>query len=390
MGTNSGAVRTVDADTHLYETRDLWERYADPGDRDRVLRIVDDDLGHPWLVDRSGRRIHLVEVHHPGDADAMGAYRRMVRAGEARLVPYDEELPRDFWDPGARLARLDEFGTAESVVFPNFGLLWERPLADDPATQLANMRAWNRWAADLVVAGGGRLHPSAHLSLRDLGWLEEELARLASDGIRIGMIAPALVDGKRLSHPDLDRAWAAFVEHGVTPVFHVEAFPHPFHAEWYEGDPDPVNPVLSSVFLWTGPALALADMAVGGVFDRHPDLRLGVFEFSALWLPDFLVYLDGGFGFHASFNGEPLTRLELKPSEYIRRQVRVAAFSFEGPKRLVDLVGPDMFMYSSDWPHAEGISDPAADMAATGAQLEGDAARRYHADNVAFVLRHDS
>ncbi|HVM41626.1 MAG TPA: hypothetical protein VM618_12700, partial [Acidimicrobiia bacterium] len=318
-----GAPPVLDADTHLYEPRDLWERYADPGDRDRALRIVDDDLGHPWLVDASGRKLHLVEIHHPGDAAAMGAYRRQVRAGEPRRVRYDEELPADFVEPEARLDRLDAFGTAESVVFPNFGLLWERPLGDDPATQLANMRAWNRWAVDVVVAGKGRLHPSAHLSLRDLDWLDEELGRLAAGGVRIGMIAPALVDGKRLSHPDLDRAWSSFVEHGVTPVFHVEAFPHPFHDAWYDGDPDPVNPVLSSVFLWTGPALALADMAVGGVFDRHPDLRLGVFEFSALWVPDFLMYLDGGFAFHANFNGAPLTELSLKPSEFIRRQVRV-------------------------------------------------------------------
>ena len=105
--------------------------------------------------------------------------------------------------------------------------------------------------------------------------------------------------------PDLDRAWAAFVRHGVTPVFHVSAFPHPFHDAWYEDDdPDDVAPVLSSVFLWTAPALALADLAIHGVFARHPDLRLGIMELSAVWVPMYLLMLDGGFAFHERFNGE--------------------------------------------------------------------------------------
>jgi len=40
-------------------------------------------------------------------------------------------------------------------------------------------------------------------------------------GVKLAMIAPALVDGKQLSHPDLERAWRSFIEHDVTPVFHV-------------------------------------------------------------------------------------------------------------------------------------------------------------------------
>lgn len=47
-------------------------------------------------------------------------------------------------------------------------------------------------------------------------------------------------------------------------------------------------------------------------------------ELSAVWVPMFLLTLDGGFDFHATFNGAPLTEMELRPSEYVRRQVRVA------------------------------------------------------------------
>ncbi|HZU80041.1 MAG TPA: amidohydrolase family protein, partial [Acidimicrobiales bacterium] len=352
--------RRFDADTHLYERRGLWAEYADPGERHLAISIVDDELGHAWLH-QDDRRIDLAEIHHPGDLDAMGAYRARVRAGLPPETPFDEALPRGFWDPEARLVQLDEFGLDASVIFPNYGLLWERPLADRPGAQLANMRAWNRWTGDVTAAGKGRLHPVAHVSLRDLDWLEQELARLSAAGVRLAMVAPALVDGKPLSHPDLDRAWSAFEASGVAPVFHVAAFPHPFHDPWYDADPDAVAPVLGSVFIWTAPALAICDMAINGVFERHPRLRLGVMELSAVWVPMFLLMLDGGYDFHARFNGKPLSDLPLRPSEYVRRQVRVAVFCYEGPQRLIGEVGDDMFMFSSDYPHAEGIAKPVED-----------------------------
>src|SRR5579863_10001782 len=260
---------------HLYETRGLWAEYADPADRHLALSIEDDDLGHAWIT-QGGGRVDLAEIHHPGDLDAMGAYRRRVRAGLAAEVPFDEALPRQFYDPEARLAQLTEFGLDAAVLFPNYGLLWERPLADRLDATLVNMRAWNRYTGDVVAAGGGALYPVGHVSLRDLAWLEEELETLSRVGVRLAMVAPALVDGLPLSHPDLDRAWSLFEDHGVAPVFHVSAFPHPFHDEWYDTDPDSVAPVVSSVFIWSAPALAICDMAIHGVFERHPGLRLGV------------------------------------------------------------------------------------------------------------------
>jgi predicted TIM-barrel fold metal-dependent hydrolase len=380
-----GLMAVIDSDTHLYESRTLWSDYADPGDRGKTLCVADDDLGHAWLV-FGDRRIAVAEVHHPGDVDKMGQYRQKVLAREKADASYDELLPRAFWDPVARVDDLDRFGIDETVVFPNFGLLWERPLQDDLEATKVNMAAWNRWTVDMAAAGKGRLHPVAHLSLRDLDWLDEQLSSLERGGIRLAMIAPALVDGKPLSDPGLDRAWEAFVRHGVTPVFHVSAFPHPFHDEWYEDDdPDDVAPVLSSVFLWTAPALALADMAIHGVFARHPDLRLGIMELSAVWVPMYLLMLDGGFAFHARFNGSPLTEMELTPSEYVRRHVRVAAFGYERPDKLIRHAG-DLFMFCSDFPHAEGLARPLDDYTRM-CTLQPEAAPALYSDNLEWLLR---
>ncbi|HEV2311055.1 MAG TPA: amidohydrolase family protein, partial [Acidimicrobiia bacterium] len=224
----------------------------------------------------------------------------------------------------------------------------------------------------------------AHLTLRDPAWLDAELARLSAAGVRLGMIAPATVDGRPLSHPDHERLWSAFVEHGITPVFHVADQPRVFEDAWYTEPDDAFVPTVESVFLWTPPALAVTDLIVNGVLDRHPDLRIGIIELSAIWVPMYLLMLDGAVEFTTRLNGQPLAPLAMKPSEYFRRQVRVAAFSYERPARLRKQAG-SLFMCCSDFPHSEGTSTPIADYAAIGEGPDEDPSL-FH-DNVAFLLR---
>jgi len=376
----------IDADQHLFESRTTWRDHAAAADREHTLAIVDDDVGNAWLT-WQGCRIVLADVTLPGEPEAVGARLQRALAGERPEARYDDILPRDYWDPAARLETLDALGLDQSVVFPNYGLVWERVLADDLDATRVNMGAWNRWAVAAAREGKGRLLPVAHLTLRDLDFLDEQLRLLAAGGVRLAMISPGLVDGRRLSHPDHDRAWAAFVEHGVTPVFHVANVTRPFADAWFETDPEPTNPALASVFLWAGAALGLADLVVNGVLDRHPDLRFGIMELSAIWVPMFLQYLDGGVAFHERLHGRPIVELELAPSEYVRRQVRIAAFSYERPDHLTRQAG-DLFMFCSDYPHSEGTADPLADYRErAGTMGEPAAAPGLFADNVSWLVR---
>jgi hypothetical protein len=140
------------------------------------------------------------------------------------------------------------------------------------------------------------------------------------------------------------------------------------------------------VFLWTPVALAISDLILGGVLERHPDLRLGIMELSAPWVPLHLMMMDGGLDFASRFEGTP-TGLPMRPSEYFRRQVRVAAFSYERPDKLTRAAG-DIFMACSDYPHAEGTTTPMADYAAAG-ELSPEAAPALFGGNVGFLLRAD-
>ena len=108
-------------------------------------------------------------------------------------------------------------------------------------------------------------------------------------------------------------------------------------------------------------------------------------ELSAVWVPMFLLMLDGGYDFHARFNGEPLTQMDLKPSEYVRRQVRVAAFGYERPDMLIRQAG-DLFMFCSDFPHAEGLANPLEDYTRL-CNLDSDASPALYSDNLSWLLR---
>src|SRR6266511_4144151 len=307
--------RIIDCDQHLYESRTTWLDHIDPTMRDEALRIEDDDLGYAHITWR-GRRLGIADVQIPRDTEHNGRHRERYRQGLPPEYRYDEALPDHYWDPPARARHLAELGVDEAVLFPNFGLLWERRLSGSLPALTANMAAWNRWCATVRADGDGRLHPVAHLTLRDADWLDRQLRDLSNADVRLAMIAPALVDGRPLSHPDHDPIWAAFVDCGITPIF--------------------------------------------------------------------LLMLDGGWDFVSRLNGRAQTELSLRPSEYFRRHVRVAAFSYEEPRRLEAKAG-DLFMCCSDYPHSEGTSSPVADYEARGNMPESSPGL-FH-DNTAFLLR---
>jgi predicted TIM-barrel fold metal-dependent hydrolase len=374
----------VDSDQHLYEPRTMWLDHIDPDHRDDALQIVDDDLGYAWLTWR-GKRLGPADVQRPRETSALGTLHERIRAGLPPETRYDDDLPADYWEASARADRLAAMGVDEAIAFPNFGLLWERTLDADLGALTANMTAWNRWCATVVVDGRGKVHPVAHVTLRDQDWLFDELARLERDGVRLAMVAPALVDGRPLSHPDHEPIWRAFVERGVRPLFHVADQRKVFADGWYTDPPDSFVPTLDSVFLWTAAALACTDLILNGTLERHPDLRIGIVELSAVWVPMFLMMLDGGADFTARLNGRPLTPPSMRPSDYFRRQVRVSSFSYELPARLIRQTG-DLYMCCSDYPHSEGTATPTADYSSGPIPVGPDDAPGLFHDNVSLLL----
>ena len=88
-----------------------------------------------------------------------------------------------------------------------------------------------------------------------------------------------------------------------------------------------------------------------------PELRGGVIESGAGWAPEFLRELD--LGYKSFSRTDPyLKDMPLTPSEYVRRAVKFTPFPGEDVGRMIRDGGADLFMFSSDYPHPEGTTDP--------------------------------
>jgi hypothetical protein len=135
--------------------------------------------------------------------------------------------------------------------------------------------------------------------------------------------------------------------------------------------------------LWVPPAVAITDLIVNGTLARYPELHIGIVELSSIWVPQYLLMLDGGWDFTTRLNGAPLSPIDMRPSEYFRRQVRVSSFSYEQPGRLT-AKSDDVYMCCSDYPHSEGTATPLEDYARGGCLPEQ--ASGLFGDNIGTLL----
>lgn len=383
----------IDADGHLYEPRSMWSEYCAAEDRDVAIRIEDDNLGYSWLTVRGesiGKRAYVTGPTSGDDFSALGVTLNRWRAGLPNDEPAYDDMPRAFWDPTARRDALDDWGIDAAVLFPQFGFQWEWPLASDPYALRVNMEAWNRYIVEVAQEGRGRLHPVGHVHLEsDPRWLRAELKRLSENGITMAMCYPSLVNGRRLSHPDLDAMWRSFTDFGVAPAWHITSQMQSIfddYQAWGDNDDGMVR-VVTGLHVRVAVEVALTDMAVNGVFARHPDLRIATAEVGAEWFSVLCKRIDNWFRIHAALNGRPLNEQLLEePSDYLRRAVRlICSFPTDwSPLILSEL--SDQAAFGGDFPHPEGLMNPLFDYQARVGELSDELATKIYGGNIAPLV----
>jgi glycosyltransferase involved in cell wall biosynthesis len=99
---------------------------------------------------------------------------------------------------------------------------------------------------------------------------------------------------------------------------------------------------------------SLATLILSGVLERHPALRVGTVEHELAWIPFFLDQMD------YTYTDRPVRGAwhrfadpDARPSDFFRRQC-FASFQEDAIGiRLRDVIGPDVLMWGSDYPHTE-------------------------------------
>ncbi|MGH7823198.1 MAG: amidohydrolase family protein, partial [Candidatus Binatia bacterium] len=268
----------VDADGHVLEPPDLWERYIDPPYRDRALRMRTDADGLEYL-EIGGKPSERSRRGFPGTLGGMGKAEERIKPSPERT--YLAGAPFGSMDMRERIELLDRQALDAAVLYPTLAILWECELEDVELSQ-AYTRAYNRWIVDFCRPSGGRLVPIAHLSLGDPDAAARELERAVKDGARGAFVAPFTISRKPHGHPDHDRLFAAAQDLDVPLAIHPTFEPSWANSQRFS-DVRRARLFLS-VSASDGVRHAFTTLFDFGVFDRFPKLEIVVLESGGGWI----------------------------------------------------------------------------------------------------------
>ena len=83
---------------------------------------------------------------------------------------------------------------------------------------------------------------------------------------------------------------------------------------------------------------------------------------------------------------ERLRALRLRPSEYVHRQVRATPYPTEDVGWLTEQLGPDICMFSTDYPHVEGGRRPLERFQASLGDVDDAVRDRFYAANFTDLM----
>ena len=367
--------RFLDADSHVLEPTDWLIPYADPGIRDRIrpleMPVAPDNVSAAEIV--AGRTANI--------SDALADDRLWGKGYKAYGA----------WDPSERSAILDKFGIDAQLVFSTFAP--DQFMSRDIDVLYGGTRAHTRALADFC-SGDRRLLAVPLISFTDIDRAIEELdfALAQSPGaILVQSTSPSKTMGP--GHPALDAVWSRLQEADVPFVTHVgtggRLVPTGYRENGRPLPPDFLGGgenIRSKDFINIGywPENFLCCLALDGVFERFPRLRGASIEQGAEWVPGMLKKLDGAMQFART---EPdLAALSMKPADYIRRQVKFAPFAKDDVGWVLDNVGPDLLMFSTDFPHPEGTRDPIGRFSAHLERFDDDVREKFYVGNMTEML----
>jgi len=375
-----------DADSHVMETREWLEPFADPEIRPRL---------RPFEPDLSMHRPAHLPLEHAGLLDSL---RQNLDDPAARAEAEDKLMLAKEWaalgasDPKERSVALDLLGFRSQLVFPTFAWTQFAFAGGDLELLYGGARALNR-RMTAFCAHDPRLLAVGVVPMAD----PARDTALAEEAIRLGCRAVQLSKEPRgdvsPAHPDYDGLWARLQEARVPFVLHIGNDGRHMHRAFYNnGIPK------TSEFMIDGESLLAKDlMGIGhaaeiflnalvldGVLERFPRLRGGCIELGALWVVSWIRRLD--LVQKVFVKAEPHLELPLRASDYVRRQLRFTPYSQEPVGWMIEQAGEELFLFSSDYPHPEGGRNPYKRFEESLSAAPERAKQRFYSGNFADLM----
>src|SRR5262245_15613702 len=350
--------RVMDSDLHTMEPDDLWLRYLDEPFRPAAPNFARTAAGPPNqpTIRVGGKTIGEMTVRPASVRAAADLHRRSF----ARHPHYEVAAAAGF-DAPSHLVAMDIEGIDVAILYGTRGrqVLMHDDL--DPALAAALARAHNDWTHDYCQADPTRLKFAAQIAFHDIDLAVREARRAVRELGAVAVVGnPNPVGGRHIHDGEVEPLWSAIEELGVPVGFHptglsslrddiaLRYLDHPNGRVIGTAARNPVELML-----------AFASLAAGGVLERHPGLRCAFLEGTCGWLPWWLWRLDESW---EKFGPGSEVRIASLPTEYFFRQCYVATDADEKVLRqVVDTVGDDNIVVSTDYPHSDGLFPRAID-----------------------------
>ena len=384
------ACPVFDADNHMYETTDALTKhlpdrykgaidYVDVRGRTKIVvrGQISDYIPNPTfdVVARPGAQEDYFRHGNPE-----GKSRREIFGEPMRAIPA-------FREPAPRLELMDEQGIDRALMFPTLASLVEERMRDDPELIHVVIHALNEWMHETWQFDyEGRIFATPVITLPIVEKAIEELEWVVERGARAVLIRPAPVPGFRGSRsfglPEFDPFWEKVVEHDILVAMHSSDSGYERYTNDWMGSDSEMLPFQPQAFRmlsqWRPIEDAVGALICHGALSRFPQLKVAVIENGSSWVEPLIK------NFKDLYKKMPQDFVE-DPVEVMKRNIYVSPFWEEDLVELADLIGVEHVLFGSDFPHPEGLADPASYVS----QLEGapeDTVRKIMGGNLARLM----
>jgi len=348
--------RTImDADSHLMELPDFLSRHVDANMKDRIPSLDDIRLAD---VGEQMRQLDGSQGHSESTVKELLALQSNITRGPKWHAALGS------FNGAERSQALDMLGFEKQVVFSSFCAtkIFNWP---DIEGRYAAAKAHNRSVAEFC-GQDRRLIGVAMTPIDEPDQALEVIEEAIKMGLGAMWIPSRSPGGRSPGHPDLDVIWSVLQEAKIPFILHVGSDQLSIPNEWMnDGHSERESArgraeVIGSkdlTVIFQSAQRFISTLVLDGVLEKFRSLKGGVIELGAGWVPDTIRRLDHAVEIWSK--SEPfLASFERKPSDQFSEQLRFTPYPFEDVGQLISESSPDLYLFSTDYPHAEGGRDP--------------------------------
>ncbi len=322
----------ISADSHVTEPAGTYVDRIDHKYKDSAPHLVrDEKLGDVFMVKDFPRPVTI------GLAAAAGLDAEKLRIFGAKF----EDMHRGGWDPNARLADQDRDGVSAEVIYPTVGMILCNHRDFD--YKKACFDAYNLWIAEYCGTHPDRLIGVGQTAMRSVEEGIADLRKMKELGLS-GVMMPGNPAVEDYDSTAYDPFYEAAIDLGMPLSFHILTSSQ----DNFRTRGPKLNSFLSII---RGCQDIMGTFILGGVFERHPKLRVVCVEADAGWVPHYMYRMDHAYDRHRYWL--PAGALSKMPSEYFRENIYTTFQDDWVAFQMKDMCNIRRLMWANDFPHSD-------------------------------------